>query len=78
MIIFLIRKRLKLKKYQCFRFENQNIKSCWYQITDEEVLKFQRINNHYRFIKKSNLSINFLLSNEALMFIERGEIYYGR
>lgn len=60
LILFLIRKKLGVKKYQYFHFLNQRNKNDRYFFTDECILK----DTNY-FVCKSNLKLNFLLSDEA-------------
>lgn len=64
LIIFLVRKRLGLKKYEAFRFSNQKSKTELYYFSDTEVLK---IGGMY-FEEKSELSsvsLNWLLDDNC-------------
>lgn len=59
-VIFLIRKKLRLKKHQAFRFTNQANKKDYYFFTDKELVKVAyAINRGIR----SNVSLNYLLSD---------------
>lgn len=60
LIIFLVRRRLKLKKFQCFRFTNQASKTNKYYFTDKYLYK---IENGHRSL--SNVSLNWILSSEC-------------
>ena len=66
LIIYLIRKRLKLKKYEYFRFKNQKSKEDYYFFDSSELMKGAYIDGGYGyFVKRSNCSLNFLLSEEC-------------
>ena len=60
LIIFLIRWRLGLKKYQHFRFTNQNSKKAFYYFTSENLIKSWH-NTEYL----SGVSLNWLLNNDC-------------
>ena len=61
LIIFLIRKRLGLSKYQLFRFDNQkSAHDCYYFSTHG--LKKVHANG---LITKSNVSLNWILDDEC-------------
>lgn len=60
LIIFLVRKRLGLKKNQPFRFCNQSGLAVYY-FTSTEVIK-AKANGQ---TQKSNVSLNWLLSDEC-------------
>lgn len=85
LIIFLIRKRLGLKKYERFTFDNQKSKFDEYYFTDTQLIKFEpgghkRLDdiiweieqgvNHY---KPSNCSLNWLLNDDCK--ITKSEIH---
>lgn len=59
LIVFLIRKRLGLKKHQCFRFINQKTNAL-YWFTGEHVLKMWNGR-----ITSSNVSLNWILDDEC-------------
>lgn len=58
LILFLVRKRLGLDKYDIFQFTNQKSNAVYY-FGDEGVMKVWRGN-----IKKSHVGFNWLLSDE--------------
>ena len=60
LIIFLIRRRLKLKKFQAFQFENQLSKDTYYWFSDTTLRKY-----HNGALCDSGVSLNWLLSNEC-------------
>ena len=39
LILFLVRRRLGLKKWEGFRFSNQKSKDDWYMFEDEQIMK---------------------------------------
>ena len=66
LIIFLIRKKLGLKKNQMFRFANQKSDSDLYCFTDKEVMKYERCGEHYK-KHPSSVSLNWLLSDYCMI-----------
>jgi hypothetical protein len=62
LIIFLLRKKFGLKKYEGFRFANQKSKVNAYYFNDTELVK-EDVENHI--IRLSNVKLNFLLSDEC-------------
>ena len=60
LLIYLIRKRLGLKKYQKFYLKNQAQKSDRYYFTDDGLMKNIYLTG---VTKRSNMSLNYLLSN---------------
>lgn len=60
LIIFLIRRKLGLKKRQCFRFTNQASKDNKYYFSDEHLYK---IENGRRMM--ANVSLNWLLNDDC-------------
>lgn len=59
LIIFLVRKHLKLKKYETFQFEGQKSNAVYY-FTEDAVMK------HWRGVtEKSHVSLNWLLDDEC-------------
>lgn len=76
LIIFLIRKKLGLKKRECFRFTNQKTRDI-YQFNDTHLMKLVPDENHYRCdlyslrlksparIEKSSVGLNWLLDDEC-------------
>lgn len=73
-IIFLIRKRLGLKKNELFRFSNQLEQSVYY-FTDTTLMK---IKNGY--VDKSGVSLNWLLDDECKIekMMLRGNVYENK
>lgn len=61
LIVFLIRKKFGLKKYEAFRFLNQKS----YDIYFFDDCSLQKIIGGYGAYKLSRVSLNFLLSNEC-------------
>lgn len=59
-IVFLVRKRLGLKKYQHFRFSNQKHELDFYYFTETDITKFRDIDG-VRY--PSSISLNYLLSD---------------
>lgn len=62
LIIFLLRRKFGLKKYQMFRFKNQNSTFNTYCFTSAELLREDPIAKH---IRPSNVKLNYLLSDEC-------------
>lgn len=60
LIIFLVRKKLGLKKYEMFRFCNQKTRAEYY-FTSDMVMKYMGGGYH----EVSNVSLNWLLSSEC-------------
>lgn len=60
LIIFLIRRRLGLKKYQRFRFVNQKSNVDFFYFTETHIEKSNGFTT-----EKSNVSLNWLLDNEC-------------
>ena len=66
LILFLIRKKLHLKKYQQFYFSNQAIKIEKYYFNNNGIMKITATG-----LVRSNLSLNFLLSDKCEILIMR-------
>ena len=64
LIIFLIRKRLGLKKFEAFRFSNQLSPDAAYRFTDDSLEKFYPNYMHLAPLE-SGVSLKWLLSNEC-------------
>lgn len=62
LIIFLIRKRLGLKKYEEFQFVNQKNKKVRYYFGDDAVWK---ADPGYAKLVESSVSLNWLLNDEC-------------
>ena len=58
LIIFLVRRKLGVKKYQVFRFKNQKSETDTYYFASDRIWKHQEFTN-----KESSVSLNWLLSN---------------
>lgn len=71
LIIFLIRRKLKVKKWQYFTFENQK-NAAHYYFTNTNIMKEER--NGYR--RPSNVSLNWLLCKKCA--ITKLDIFVGR
>lgn len=67
-ILFFIRKRLGLKKYEPFKFENQKSAENFYYFTSHGITKCIVSNGIKRKFCKSRVSLNYLLSNECKVF----------
>ena len=64
LIVFLIRRRLKLKKYQRFRFKNQKTENVYY-FTEYRLIKIPEDKRPVSRAEKSLVSLNWLLSDEC-------------
>lgn len=64
LIVFLIRRRLKLKKYQRFRFKNQKTDNVYY-FTEYRLIKIPEDKRTVSRAKKSLVSLNWLISHEC-------------
>lgn len=60
-ILYLVRKRLGLAKYEPFRFDNQKSNAVYY-FTDDAVMKAWR-----GCVEKSGVSLNWLLDDECVI-----------
>lgn len=63
LILFLIRKKLHLKKYQRFRFDNQKSTYDSYYFTSFGILKLDK----QKGITYSNVSLNWLLNDDCVI-----------
>ena len=73
LILFLIRKRLGLKKGESFRFSNQKSESNFYFFDDDGIIRYDPV---FNFAKYSDVSLNYLLSNECeIIKIEEGDLF---
>lgn len=71
LIIFLVRKRLGLKRYEHFRFSNQKGKATYY-FTSTNVMKME-----YYYVRPSSVSLNWLLDDEckrSIIKVKKGEL----
>ena len=64
LIVFLIRRRLKLKKYQRFRFKNQKTDNVYY-FTADKLIKIPEGKRTVSRTEKSLVSLNWLVSDEC-------------
>lgn len=62
-IIFLIRRRLGIKKYENFRFKNQSSESDFYYFESERLMKVVKCKKSVATL--SNVSLNWLLNDEC-------------
>lgn len=60
LIIFLIRRKLGLKKFQKFRFNGQRSKTDFYYFRKDDLIKC-----HIGVCEPSNVSLNWLLNDEC-------------
>lgn len=67
-IIFLIRKRLGLKKNEPFRFKNQNSLYDYYYFNDTNLMKVRYFKRRYKEPVYSNVNLNYLLSDECEIY----------
>lgn len=64
-IIFLIRKRLGLKKFERFKFGNQKSPDNYYYFNDDCLIKKVYFDNGSSASVASNVSLNWLLNGEC-------------
>lgn len=64
LIVFLIRRRLRLKKYQRFRFKNQKTDNVYY-FTADKLIKIPEDKRTVSRAEKSLVSLNWLVSDEC-------------
>lgn len=64
LIVFLIRRRLHLKKYQRFRFKNQKTDNVYY-FTEDRLIKIPEDKRTVSRAEKSLVSLNWLVSDEC-------------
>ena len=64
LIVFLIRRRLRLKKYQRFRFANQKTDNVYY-FTSDMLIKTPDDKRTVSRAEKSLVSLNWLVSDEC-------------
>lgn len=67
LIVFLVRKKLKLQKHEPFQFDNQKDKTVWYEFWTEHLMK--RYENGLA--ELSNVSLNYLLSSKCKIIRKR-------
>ncbi len=71
-ILFLIRRKLGVKKCELFYFKNQKSYLDRYYISSKEIIKISAIRNHDYFVKRSNISVNWILSGEGKKHLKKG------
>lgn len=64
LIVFLIRRRHRLKKYQPFQFKNQKTENVYY-FTEYRLIKIPDDKRTVSRAEKSLVSLNWLLSDEC-------------
>ena len=64
LIVFLIRRRLRLKKYQRFRFANQKTDNVYY-FSEYMLIKIPEDKRPISRAEKSLVSLNWLVSDEC-------------
>lgn len=62
LILFLIRRKLGVKKYENFRFVNQRSKVNYYYFDDNGI---QKVDAEHTIIKHSNVKFNWILSDKC-------------
>lgn len=60
LVLFLVRRRLGLKKYQKFRFANQSSPTDYYYFTSSYIFKC-----HASTVERSSVSLNWLLDDNC-------------
>ena len=62
LILFLLRKRFHLKKYEKFRFNNQKDSKNYYFFSDDGLIKYS---SNMDYFTLANVSLNWLLSKKC-------------
>lgn len=67
LILFLIRKKFHLKKWEKFQFENQKNKTDYYYFNKDKIIKVQQMKKPIRHSLRtsSNVSLNWLLNKDC-------------
>lgn len=65
LIIFLVRKRLGLKKRERFKFTNQKSSNVVYYFTDTDLMKETYFKSDYKEVGLSGVSLNWLLDENC-------------
>lgn len=68
-IIFLIRRKLGLKKYQSFQFDGQKNKKDLYWFEDDCLMKEEVIDEFNVKFRPANVSLNWLLNDDCDILI---------
>lgn len=66
LILYLIRRRLGLKKFELFQFTNQKSTRDFYYFSNDKLLKWD---SFLRQEIKANVSLNWILDDECTIFI---------
>ena len=71
LILFLIRRKLHIRKWQKFRFENQKSKRDYYYFNNKNIIKVQYYNKYTKSSLRipSNVSLNWLLNKKCKIII---------
>lgn len=69
LILFLLRRKLGLKKYQSFQFANQKNKKDLYWFEDNCLMKECHIDDNTVKFRLANVSLNWLLRDECDILI---------
>lgn len=66
-VLFLIRRKLRVKKWEKFRFANQSSKNDYYYFSNNKIIKVQYRNKHIKHPLRipSNVSLNWLLDKKC-------------
>lgn len=67
LIIFLLRKKLGVKKYDDFFFTNQKSPNDRYYFIDTGLMKYD---SNEKALRKANVSLNWLLDNECAVVVD--------
>lgn len=67
LILYLIRKKLGVKKFQKFRFVNQKSKTDRYYFTGRQLLKEWHVfdNCVYKYVRPAHVSLNWLIDKDC-------------
>lgn len=68
-ILFLIRRKLGLKKYQSFQFAGQKNKKDLYWFEDDRLMKEEVIDEFNVEFRPANVSLNWLLNDDCDILI---------
>ena len=68
LIVFLIRKKLGVNKYEQFKFANQKSKDDTYYFTDDRLFKLSHLEDGTEKCELSRVSLNWLMNDECLIF----------
>lgn len=74
-ILFLVRKRLGVKKYEGFQFANQQSENDWYFFGMSDLWKMDHSTGREQMIE-SGASLNWLLSDECKGLIRKNGLWW--